>query len=143
MRAPRRQSRGGAGNDFFDASSALKAAVGYTALQSVDGVIQSGADILLEDPGQDNLAPDASGQWVYSGTEATFEQALLHEIGHAIGFSDNANATSILSYYLDADNRSLSAADLAAAGTLYDVSMGASSLANAIGASATLTAPHP
>jgi hypothetical protein len=49
---------------------------------------------------------------------------LLHEIGHALGFADDANSNSILSYYLGADNRTLSAADLAGAQELYGPSSG-------------------
>lgn len=121
--------------------TASTSAVGYTALKSDNGVIRSGVQILLEDPSQTAFAASGGGQWAYSGTDATFEQVLLHEIGHALGFADNANPNSILSYYLGADNRTLSAADLAGANELYGLNNASAALLPP-SAAALIAAPH-
>jgi len=101
--------------DFDTASTAV---VGYTTTQSAGGQLQS-AVVQLEDPSEDSLVTGPDGQTTYAGTQATFEQALLHEIGHAVGFADNANPTSVMSYYLGGGNQTLSATDQTAAGALY------------------------
>jgi hypothetical protein len=56
---------------------------------------------------------------VYAGTDATFLQAMQHEIGHTLGLADNTDINSIESYYLSRDNRALNGNDIAAIRTLY------------------------
>jgi hypothetical protein len=73
----------------------------------------------VEDVSEDPLVSGADGTSVYGGTDATFSQVLLHEIGHALGFGDNADPTSVESYYLSAANRTLSSNDIAQAVALY------------------------
>ena len=44
---------------------------------------------------------------------------LAHEIGQALGFSDNADPTSVMGYDLTASNRSISSSDATAAAAVY------------------------
>jgi predicted Zn-dependent protease len=92
--------------------------VGFATLRAKDGAI-AGATVRLENPTDDALVANANGEQVYAGTDASFDQVLLHEIGHAIGFGDNADSSSIESYALTGGNRKLSSSDIAAARSLY------------------------
>jgi hypothetical protein len=105
--------------DFGALDTASTGLVGLTSFTSQNGQMHSGLSIILEDPSQDPLIETSPGQLAYSGTGATFEQVLLHELGHALGFADNANPLSIMDYYLSSANQTLSRADRAAAGELY------------------------
>lgn len=101
---------------FGDLNTATTGAIGFTTNQVV-GTHIIGSNIELEDPNQN--AFDADGTLTYAGTDATFKQVLLHEIGHALGLADNNNATSIENYYLGSANQSLSAHDVQAIESLY------------------------
>jgi predicted Zn-dependent protease len=92
--------------------------VGFTTLRAKNGDL-AGAVVRLENPTDDALVANANGGQVYASTDASFDQVLLHEIGHAIGFGDNADSSSIESYALTGANRTLSSNDIAAAGSLY------------------------
>jgi predicted Zn-dependent protease len=102
--------------DFNTASTGL---IGYTTYNSAAGVTQAGAVVQVEDGSQDALVAGANGQLTYAGTQATLEQALLHEIGHALGLADNDDANSIESYYLGSSNQNLDQNDIAAIQSLY------------------------
>jgi hypothetical protein len=93
--------------------------VGFTTFREKAGHIPSGAVVRVEDVSEDALVADTAGISVYAGTDATFNQVLLHEIGHALGFGDNADPTSVESYNLSAANRTLSSNDIAQASGLY------------------------
>ncbi len=88
--------------------------VGSTTLHEDQGQIQS-AQIVLENPAEDPL--DANG--IYGGTQASFTQVLMHELGHALGLADNNIAGSIENFYLDSSNQTLSDYDVQALQTLY------------------------
>jgi hypothetical protein len=105
------------GMGSFDTSNT--GVVGFTTFRTKGGEIQPGAVVRVEDVSEDPLVSGADGASVYGGTDATFSQALLHEIGHALGFGDNADPTSVESYYLSAANRTLSSNDIAQAAALY------------------------
>ena len=105
------------GMGSFDTSNT--GVVGFTTFRTQAGHIQPGAVVRVEDVSEDPLVSGADGASVYGGTDATFSQALLHEIGHALGFGDNADPTSVESYYLGAANRTLSGNDIAQAAALY------------------------
>jgi len=77
-----------------------------------------GAQILLDSTSDVSLVSGSNGL-TYSGANTSLEQLMLHEIGHALGFGDNANSTSIENYFLGSGNQALSAMDLAAAKQLY------------------------
>ena len=80
----------------------------------------SDAIIRLEDPSQNPLTPNTDGNAIYSGTEATLSQVLLHEIGHALGLADNSDPHSIMYYQATAGNRTLDATDLSGIQALYN-----------------------
>ncbi|MEJ8795434.1 matrixin family metalloprotease [Trinickia caryophylli] len=103
---------------FADLDTADSAVAGYTTFQAKSGEIEN-ASIELEDPSQDPLVAGADGQLTYTGTEATLDQMLLHEIGHALGLADNSDSNSIMYYELNAANRTLDATDTAGIQALY------------------------
>jgi predicted Zn-dependent protease len=105
--------------DFKRLNTANTGVVGLTSSSSVGGYGKPGALIQLEDPTETPLVADSSGQLVYSGTEATLTQVLMHEIGHALGLGDNADPTSVESYYLGTSNRTISQSDSDAIHYLY------------------------
>ncbi|MCA8318590.1 matrixin family metalloprotease [Burkholderia cepacia] len=94
-------------------------AVGFTAYRASHGEFESGVKIQLESPSQNALVSGTDGQLAYAGTDATFEQVVLHEIGHALGLADSANFHSIMNYDLTAGNRTLDAADVDTIRALY------------------------
>ncbi|WP_175821177.1 matrixin family metalloprotease [Burkholderia sp. BCC0419] len=99
--------------------TAQTGAVGFTLYQADHGVFAPNVRIQLESPSQNALASGADGQLAYAGTDATFEQVVLHEIGHALGLADSANFHSIMNYDLTAGNRTLDAADVDTIRALY------------------------
>jgi predicted Zn-dependent protease len=104
---------------FADFNTASTGVIGNTSYTSKAGVMQAGAVVQVEDGSQDALVAGANGQLTYAGTQATLEQALLHEIGHALGLADNDDASSIESYYLGSGNQTLSQGDITAIQSLY------------------------
>ena len=93
--------------------------IGLTSYRVSNGQMQSGINIELEAPSRDALGTGPDGQVTYSGTDATLQQVLTHEIGHALGFADNADPDSIMYYYLSSNNRTLDATDIAGVEELY------------------------
>jgi hypothetical protein len=93
--------------------------VGYTSVESDANGTTRGAVIRLEDTAQTPMEPADDGVLVYAGTDATFLQAMQHEIGHTLGLADNTDINSIESYYLSRNNRALNGNDIAAIRTLY------------------------
>ncbi|NRR29578.1 matrixin family metalloprotease [Oxalobacteraceae bacterium] len=109
-----------------DLATESTGAVGLTVAHSVQGHIQKGVVIRLEDKSFNALEKDAKGEFLYSGTDATFKQVITHEIGHALGLADTANASSIESFFLGADNREISQGDAEAVKWLYGTNNGRS-----------------
>ena len=93
--------------------------VGYTTLPLAASFIQSGAVISLEDPIETSLVHNSHGELSYAGTGATLYQIAAHEIGHALGLSDNSDPQSVMYYSLGAANRDLDSTDLAAVQRAY------------------------
>jgi predicted Zn-dependent protease len=102
-----------------DLDTATSNMLGFTSVPQTDGVLQAGGVVLLEDPGETALTTNAEGQLMYAGTDATFYQVALHEIGHALGLGDDSDPNSVMYYALGADNTTLDATDLAAIHQLY------------------------
>jgi hypothetical protein len=111
---------------FGELNTASTGEVGYTAYQAKNGQM-AGANIELEDPNQDALVTGPGGQLTYSGTDATLEQVMLHELGHAFGLADNADQNSIMYYDLTSSNRTLDSTDIAGIQSLYSPGSNASS----------------
>ncbi|KQV55011.1 hypothetical protein ASC95_29360 [Pelomonas sp. Root1217] len=101
---------------WSDLDTAETGAVGYTTFKAKKGHISS-TQIRLEDPNKTALAAGATG--TYAGTDATFQQVVEHEIGHAIGLGSNADPTSIMFYELGLQNRTLGATDRSGAQAIY------------------------
>jgi predicted Zn-dependent protease len=101
--------------------------VGFTSFKAAHGVMSSDAIIELEDPTLDALATGANGDQTYSGTDATLSQVLQHEIGHALGLADNADAGSIMNYNLTSANQTLDSTDINAIQALYGSPSGSGS----------------
>jgi len=71
----------------------------------------------------------------YSGTAATLEQVIQHEIGHALGLADDSDPNSIMYYELTANNPTLDSTDIAGIQALY-AAMSGSSAGTSTGTSA-------
>jgi len=94
--------------------------VGYTTYQAQKGLMTAGGvNITLENPSEDALVTGSDGQLTYSGTDATLEQVMLHEIGHALGLGETSDPSSVMYYALMASNRTLDSTDLTGIQTLY------------------------
>ncbi|KPD14653.1 hypothetical protein ADM96_38225 [Burkholderia sp. ST111] len=103
---------------FSDLNTLTSGVAGYTSYQASAGQL-SAATIQLEDPGQDALVAGSDGQLTYSGTSATLEQVLLHEIGHALGLADDSDQDSVMYYELTSNNQTLDSTDIAGIQSLY------------------------
>lgn len=131
---------------FGDFDTATSGVAGYTSFRDKNGAIQAGAVVRVEDPSQDPLVHSASGGLKYSKSGISLQQLLEHEIGHALGFADNADPNSVMNYTGSTTAHGLDAQDKQAARTLYqgaaanDVHMtnyptgGSASLAQALAA---------
>jgi predicted Zn-dependent protease len=102
--------------DFQTATSGV---IGYTDFQQTNGAIQQGASVRLEDPMETSLTTDPAGSLVYSGTNTTLYQVALHEIGRAIGLSDNADPNSVMFGTASSSNQTLDQTDIDGAQALY------------------------
>jgi hypothetical protein len=100
--------------------------IGYTSYQASGGQMASDAIVRLEDPTEAPLITGSDGEQTYTGTDATLEQVLQHEIGHALGLADNSDVNSIMNYGLTSSNRSLDNTDSYGIGLLYGTAMNAS-----------------
>jgi hypothetical protein len=105
------------GTGSFDTLSTGQ--LGYTSYQSSAGQFSSGVTAQVEDPNQTALTTGANGQLKYSGTDATFYQVVLHEIGHALGLGDDADPNSVMYYGSSSSNTQLDSTDVTEIQSLY------------------------
>lgn len=103
---------------FSNLNTATTGIVGYTTLQGGNASIAN-ATIQLENPDATALVAGTDGQLTYSGTDATLEQVLQHEIGHGLGLADDSDQESIMYYELTSSNRTLDSTDIAGIQALY------------------------
>lgn len=90
-----------------------------------DNTFASGIYIALQDPSLTPLAPDATGTLLYSGTEASFFQVALHEIGHSLGLAhDQTDPDAVMYPVATASNRNLDAQDIQGIQALYGTGTG-------------------
>lgn len=81
--------------------------------------------VTIDDPADWGVTALPDGNFVYTGTQSTIFQDLLHEIGHAIGLDHNsADPTSIMNPVISASNPVPNAQDVAAVRSLYGASTG-------------------
>ena len=125
-----------------DLNTATSGVVGYTTFQA-NNAQMSNANIELEDPNQDALVSGANGQLTYSGTDATLEQVLLHEIGHALGLADNSDQDSIMYYELTSSNQTLNSTDIVGIQSLYGAAGGVGTSTPSVTAQAKVGAAKP
>ncbi|WP_302056479.1 matrixin family metalloprotease [Burkholderia multivorans] len=104
--------------EFSDLDTSTSGVAGYTSYHASAGQI-SAATIQLEDPTQDAVTAGRAGALTYSGTDATLEQVLLHEIGHALGLADDSDQDSVMYYELTSSNRVLDSTDVTGIRSLY------------------------
>ena len=93
--------------------------IGYTTYGNNGGNFDPGVTIRLEDPTQTALKANADGSMSYSGTNADLYQVIVHEVGHALGLADNADAKSVMYYKSTGANSTLNANDIAGMQALY------------------------
>jgi hypothetical protein len=96
-------------------NTASTGVIGLTAVNSDARGNTTGVVITLEDKGETAIGSDGT----YTGTDATLTQVLEHEVGHALGLGDNADPTSIESYFLNSSDRSIGASDSELVRQLY------------------------
>lgn len=109
--------------DFDTADTNL---IGYTSLIRAADALQSGGVVRLEDPNETALTTGTDGELAYSGSGATLYQVALHEIGHALGLSDNSDPNSVMYFSLGGSNTTLDDTDRAAIQQLYGAPTSAS-----------------
>ena len=81
--------------------------------------LQSGVEVLLEDPAERSLFQDAAGVLTYNGVSATLYQVALHEFGHALGLGHSDDPSAVLHPYVQSDNPDLNESDIAGIQALY------------------------
>ena len=101
--------------------------VGFTALPTSELGLTTyattpqalpGETVALVDPSIEPVVNNG-GTLTFAGTNSTFYQAVLHEIGHSIGLAHSDNPDAVMYPSLSDTNRSLSPEDIAAAQSLY------------------------
>lgn len=104
---------------FSELDPAATNLIGQTQYKSEDGQLEAGVQVALADPNQAPLSINAHGQLAYASTDVTFEQVVMHEIGHALGLADTGQAGSIMNAVLGTGNQTLSDTDITTIRALY------------------------
>jgi predicted Zn-dependent protease len=75
--------------------------------------------VRLEDPAQLALSLGGGGTYTYTGTAATLQQVVLHEIGHALGLGHASDPQAVMYPSVGPSNQTLDPADVAGIQSLY------------------------
>ena len=102
-----------------DFNTSTTGVLGYTSYQTQNGQFQPGVIARIEDPNETALVTGTDGQQTFAGTDATFYQVALHEIGHALGLGDDSDVDSVMYYGASSSNQQIDATDVANIQTLY------------------------
>ena len=94
----------------FGSTSAQVGETDYGYLPTA-GTFVSGVKIRIEDP-TERPAPVVNGTPQYQGTQATVEQVLLHEIGHAIGLAHDDSPAALMYGQASSQNRDIAQSDM-------------------------------
>ena len=85
-------------------------------------LFRAGTTVRLEDPATRPVGTGANNY--YQGTETTFYQTVLHEIGHALGLAHSTNAADIMFPSLGPSDTDLGSADIQGVQMLYGAPAG-------------------
>ena len=77
-----------------------------------------GVTVRVEDPVEHGLST-ATGTAIYSGTQTSLYQVILHEVGHALGLNHSTDVNAIMFASAGTVNRDLDASDTAGIQALY------------------------
>lgn len=105
---------------FGDFDSATTGVIGYANMkQNADGTFAKNSVLRIDDTADVTAVTNENGELVYQGMNASVQQVLEHEIGHALGLASDADPNSVMCWKLTDQNRTLDATDVAGAQALY------------------------
>jgi len=108
---------------FGDFDSATTGVIGYANMkQNADGTFAKDSVLRIDDTADVAAVTSENGELVYQGMNASVQQVLEHEIGHALGLASDADPNSVMYWKLTEQNRTLDATDVAGAQALYGAS---------------------
>ena len=108
---------------FGDFDSATTGVIGYANMkQNADGTFAKDSVLRIDDTADVAAVTNENGELVYQGMNASVQQVLEHEIGHALGLASDADPNSVMYWKLTEQNRTLDATDVAGAQALYGAS---------------------
>lgn len=110
---------------FGDFDSATTGVIGYANMkQNADGTFAKDSVLRIDDTADVSVVTNENGELVYQGMNASVQQVLEHEIGHALGMGSDADPNSVMCWKLTEQNRTLDATDVAGAQALYGAPTG-------------------
>ncbi len=105
---------------FGDFDSATTGVIGYANMkQNADGTFAKDSVLRIDDTADVAAVTNENGELVYQGMNASVQQVLEHEIGHALGLASDADQNSVMCWKLTDQTRGLNATDVAGAQMLY------------------------
>lgn len=105
--------------NFADAAALSAGVLGQTSYATSGNQFARGVTVQFASPDQDPLVVGADGQLIYANSQVVLYQLALHEIGHALGLSDDSDPTSVMYTGLGSSNTKLDATDVSGIEQLY------------------------
>ena len=90
----------------------------YSYYSGTPETFAPGVTVRVEDPVEHGLATVA-GTAIYTGTQTSMYQVILHEVGHALGLNHSTDVNAVMYPSAGAANRDLDASDIAGIQSLY------------------------